>query len=316
MQEKIDIFSRLLRQIEAEIGTSDASKMILVSLVETIKTYKCTEADSFCSQFEDLVHILSNTEPKFGVLNYHFAIMLRRFKTEVCGDLCHKKVSEKKWKGVVLGYIEAILKEARDNKKNLILNAEKLDVEGKTILIHDHSHTVQDVLVHYKKMGKHFNVVIAEQDFDKTHSNIEKMDAAKINFQVVPAYMLSHIHKQIDMLFFGGLTLKNTMHLVMDPGTHSTISEFNVEHVPIYMFIDTAKFSLWKSKPRGEIFIHKHTRTHVSKPIEYARIKYSHDRVPANLFSKIITNEGIFDPKGLKELYQKKFKEYAALKLK
>ncbi|MBI4232034.1 hypothetical protein HY605_02280 [Candidatus Peregrinibacteria bacterium] len=315
MQEKIDIFSKLLRDIEAEVGTSEASKMVLISLMETIKAFKADSCDTFCAQFEELVKILSNTEPKFGVLNYHFAVMLKRFKAEVCGkDVCG--VDEKKWKTVVLGYIEAILKESRDHKRNLISNAEKLDVEGKTILIHDHSHTVQDVLVHYKRMGKHFKVVIAEQDFDKTHSNIEKMDAAKISFQVVPAYMLSHIHKHIDMLFFGGLTLKNTMHFVMDPGTHSIISEFNVEHVPVYMFMDTAKFSLWKSKPRGEIFIHQHTRMHVSKPIEYERIKYSHDRVPSSLFAKIITNEGVFDQKGLKALYQKKFDEYAAMKLK
>ena len=79
------------------------------------------------------------------------------------------------------------------------------------------------------------------------------------------------------------------------------------EKIPVYMFINTSKFSLWKSKKRGEIFIHRHQRKHHSKPIEYERIKYSHDRVPAKLFSKIITDEGVLNPEQLQELYKKRF---------
>ena len=98
------------------------------------------------------------------------------------------------------------------------------------------------------------------------------------------------------------------MHFVMDPGTHSIISEFHVENIPAYMFIDTSKFSLWESKERGEIFIHKHLRQHHSKPIEYERIKYSHDRVPVKLFKKIITDEGVLNPGQLKELFDERYK--------
>ena len=179
-------------------------------------------------------------------------------------------------------------------------------MDGKTILIHDHSHTVQDVLVHFKRQGKNFRVVIAEQDFDKTHSNIEKMHNAGIPFEVVPSYMLSHVHGKIDMLFFGALTLKDTMHFVMDPGTHSIISEFSVLNIPIIMFLGSSKFSLWKSKKRSEIFIYRHKRMHVSQPIEYDRIKYSHDRVPAELFTKIVTNKGIYTSSSLEKAFEER----------
>lgn len=300
MQKEIDLFSNLLREMEVEIGTRDTASLVLIALTDAVKALKAKNPDDFRVQFEELVNIISSTEPKFGILNYYFGNLLKSLKG----------VTEKKWKRFVIKSIDEIMKMANGQKNKLMKFAEKLNIEGKTILIHDHSHTVQDVLVHYKNMGEHFKVVIAEQDFDKTHSNIERMYAAQIPFQVVPAYMLSHVHRSIDMLFFGALTLKNTMHFVMDPGTHGTISEFHVEHVPSYMFIDTAKFSLWKSKPRGEIFIHKHLRQHISKPIEYERIKYSHDRVPAELFHSIITNEGVFTPGELKKLFDRKYKEY------
>lgn len=306
MQKEIDLFSNLLREMEVEIGTRDTSSLVLIALTDAVKALKVKSPDDFCLQFKELVEIISSTEPKFGILNYHFGSLLKNFKEVICGG----KRTEKKWRSIVIKSIDEITKTSNAQKDRLIEFSEELNIEGKSILIHDHSHTVQDVLVHYRNMGKHFKVVIAEQDFDKTHGNIEKMYAAQIPFQVVPAYMLSHVHKTIDMLFFGALTLKDTMHFVMDPGTHGIISEFHVEHVPSYMFIDTTKFSLWKSKPRGEIFIHKHMRQHVSKPIEYERIKYSHDRVPADLFHRIVTNEGIFTPAELQKLFDKKYKEY------
>jgi len=306
MQEKIDLFSQLLRELEAEIGTRDVADMMLRALMDSVESLKCEKLHDFCLEFEKLVEVISNTEPKFGILNYHLANLAKEIKCKDCND----GISELKWKKMVVEKIREILNDARKQKFKLVEHSNKLKVEGKTILIHDHSHTVQDILLHYRKIGMHFKVVIAEQDFEKSHGNIEKMHGAGIPFQVVPSYMLSHVHEQIDMLFFGALTLKDSMDFVMDPGTHSIISEFHVSKKPIYMFINITKFSLWKSKKRGDIFIHKHVKCHHSKAIEYERIKYSHDRVPAELFEKIITNEGIFSPKGIKELFNKKLKEY------
>lgn len=299
MQAKIDIFSKLLRELETELGTHDVAKLVLQSLIESVKGFKGKDVDDFCEQFARLEEIISSTEPKFGILNYHFLNLRELFDHEIKS----KTFDVKKWKHLVIKSIEKILKKSNQEKEDLIGFADRLNIEGKTILIHDHSHTVQDVLAHYKNQGKNFKVVIAEQDFEKTHSNIERMHAAGIPFEVVPAYMLSHVHEQIDMLFFGALTLKDTMNFVMDPGTHSIISEFNVVHVPVYMFIGTSKFSLWKSKKRSEIFIHRHTRKHHAQDIEYERIKYSHDRVPAELFAKIVTNKGIFTPTKLEVFF-------------
>lgn len=305
MQVKVNILSGLLRDLEAEIGTRDVSRLVLNALVDSIKVLEVSDPRGFCEQFGQLFEVLSKTEPKFGILNFHFANMKKSFAKNIChGDYC-----DAEWRKFAITTIETILKEDQGNKEAITKNAEKIDVENKTILIHDHSHTVQDVLCHYKRLGKHFKVLIAEQDFDKTHNNIERMHAAGIPFQVVPAYMLSHVHDQIDMCFFGALTLKDTMTFVMDPGTHGIISEFHYVKVPVYMFMDTTKFSLWKSKQRGDIFIHKHMRKHHSKEIEYERVKYSHDRVPAELFEKIVTNAGVFTPARLKALFMKKMKE-------
>ncbi|MBU1151921.1 hypothetical protein KJ632_03800 [Patescibacteria group bacterium] len=307
MKAQIELYSNLLRELEMDIGTRDLTELFLEALALSIKNLKVNSPEAFLEQFRGLYEVVSNTEPKFGILNYQFARLANYSQDVVCKD----KKCVKKWKHMVIKRLEQMIREERDKKVNIVKNAEKIEVDGKTILIHDHSHTVQDALVHYKNMGKKFKVIIAEQNFNKTHDNIERMHDAGIPFQVIPSYMLSHVHDQIDMVFFGAVTLKSTMNFVMSPGTHGIISEFHVIDVPVYMFIDTAKFSLWKSKKKVGVFMHKHERTHYNKPITYERIKYSHDRVPHKLFKKIVTNEGVFTPVALKKLFDEKMKKYS-----
>jgi translation initiation factor 2B subunit (eIF-2B alpha/beta/delta family) len=307
MKSKVELFSQLLRELEMELGTRDLANLFLKSLMISVKSLKVKDSKEFLKEFAALEKIIENTEPKFGILNYQ-AINLAKF---VKTSLCSKKRCQKNWRKEMIKKIKEVLKVYDQQKTLLLRHAEEIDVEGKRILIHDHSHTVQDALVHYKNIGKKFKVVIAEQDFEKTHDNIERMHNAGISFQVIPSYMLSHVHEQIDMLFFGAVTLKSTMNFVMAPGTHSIISEFHVEKTPVYMFIDATKFSLWPAKKKKEVFIHKHEREHHSKPIKYKRIKYSHDRVPVKLFKKVITNKGVFDSYGIKEMFEEKISSYA-----
>jgi len=303
MTSKTELFSDLMRELEADIGSRDLTDLVLQSLIDAIRGFKGSKFNNFCKQYSEFAEMVTNTEPKFGIFRYYFGYL----EKEITGEVCSIS-KNKKWKKLAINRIEEVRKFARKQKRKLIKNSDEVDVEGKTILIHDHSHTVQDVLVHFRGQGKKFKVVIAEQDYEKTHDNIERLHNAGISFTVVPAYMLSHIHDNIDMVFFGALTLKDTMHFVMNPGALSIITEFQLEGVPIFMFMGTDKFSLWKSKKRSEIFIHKHTRKHIHKPIEYERIKYSHDRVPVKLFKKIITNEGVLTPARLKKVFNEKFK--------
>lgn len=302
MQQKIDLLSQLLRELESDVGTSELTKIVLKSLKDAVRSLKNEACNQmFYQEFKKLVEITKETKPKFGILNNYFELLLK--ETE-------KLRKEKKCgKENVLKKIDGLLEQAEIERTHMLENADNIKVEGKTILIHDHSHTVHDVLRRFKKQKKKFRVIIAEQDYRKTHENIEVLHKMKVPFQVVPAYMLSHIQENVDMVFFGGLTLKDTMHFVMDPGAYGVISQFHSMKVPVYMFMNTSKFSLWKSQPRGEIFFHEHKRQHHTKPIEYSRIKYSHDRVPTDLFHKVVTNEGMVSPEQLKKCFEKRLGE-------
>lgn len=302
-QDRIDLFSSLLRELEVDAGTSDMALLVFDALRDAIQSLGVKSNQEFYEAFRELVEIILKTEPKYAILNYYTLQLLEDF------EALNKKeeIDYKQW---AIDRVTSIHEEMKKRTESIIENADQLSFQGKTILLHDHSHTVHRVLQDQKKKGKVFKVVVAEQDPEKTHENIEVLHNAGIPFQVVPDYMLSHIHKNIDMVFYGALTLKDTMDFVMDPGTFGVISQFNTMNIPVYVFIKTTKFSYWKSKPRGEVYFKKHQRKHKNQPIEYERLKYSHDRVPAKLFEGIITNEGLFTPEQLEELYKRNYLQY------
>lgn len=297
------LLSELLRDIEVDAGTSDMALLVFDALKDAIQTLKVEDNETFYDEFKQLVEVVSRTEPKYAILNYYVSQLLSEF----CALKEEDGVDYKQW---AIDHVSRIHDEMQLRTEAILEHSDKIRFEGKTILLHDHSHTVHKVLQYQKKKGKKFKVIVAEQEHEKTHENIEVLHAAKIPFQVVPDYMISHIHKNVDMVFFGGLTVKDTMDVVMDPGAYAVISQFKAMNIPTYLFIKATKFSFWKSKPRGEIYFHKHKRKHSSKPILYDRLKYSHDRVPAQLFHRIITNDGVLTASKLEELFQKKMEEY------
>ncbi len=298
-QPKANLLSQLLRELEEDVGSSDVFHLVVRSLKDAIKGLKVENDAELIEQFEKLLDVICHTNPKFGIIDYYFR--------NLAHDLKHTIKAHGNVRKFILQKLDEMVKNAREQRSKILQNSESINVKKKTILIHDHSHTVHAVLRHLRKKKEKFRVIVGEQDYHKTHDNIEMLHAEKIPFQVIPDYMISHIGENVDMVFFGALTLKDTMHFVMEPGAYSVISQFNMMKIPIYAFLNTTKFSLWKSKQRGEIFFHPHKRAHHSKPIEYERLKYSHDRVPVKYFHRIVTNEGILSPTQLEKLYLKKF---------
>lgn len=300
---RVELLSKLLRSVEVECGTSDMALMVFRSIRDSILFLKASDNRCFYKEFEALVNNIHKTEPKYAILNYYTVKLLAEF--ESIKD--KEEINYKEW---AITKLEQIEQEMKNNTESIIDCSEEINLHKKTVLLHDHSHTVHQVLQRQKSMGRKFKVVIAEQESEKTQENIEVLSESGIPFQVVPDYMVSHIHESVDMVFFGALTLKDSMHFVMDPGAYGIISQFKTLNVPIYVFIKSTKFSYWKSQARGEIYFKKHKRSHCTKAIEYDRLKYSHDRVPIDLFHRIVTNEGVFSPDKIREVFDEHYKFY------
>ncbi|MBU0667839.1 translation initiation factor eIF-2B [Patescibacteria group bacterium] len=308
----LERFSKVMGEIEKDLGTNDLNVLVLTALRDSLRHYKGRTVEESLSQLEEIIHIFNNTDPRYAIVIYNIHAVYKEIKNILQKDAKsdHPYESHKK---AIVNSVNSLLKNASSLRDQILERTEALNVEGKTILIHDHSHTVQDVLHRLKKKGQKFRILVAEQDMEKTLRNIELLTAHKIPFQVVPAHMLSNIEDEIDMCFFGALTLKSTYDFVVDTGTNAIISEFHLQKKPIYVFLSSSKFSLWKARKKETTTKQVHTRKHPSKKIHFERFKFSHDRVPLSSVDFVITEEGIFDSHGIKKLYQEKFREHEDL---
>lgn len=298
--------SQLFREIEVDLGSTHLSMMVLESLEDAVKDLRGQGQHDFFKQLLELTEIINNTEPRFAVVIDGFYEVLKLAYEE---EIHHPEKDYPLQKSKFIGKLEKVIQNKVAEERALIKHAKTLAVDGMGILIHDHSSTIENVLIQMKKKGRKFTVIVAEQDPDKTGAIIEYLNLHEIPFRVVPAYMVSHLDDCIDMVFLGALTLKSTMDFVMDTGSNALVSQFHLIKKPIYMFMTTSKFSMWPSEKRTEIYTHAEYRKHSCKPISFERIKFSHERVPLSLFTQVVTEQGVLSPKEVKGFYEKKLKD-------
>lgn len=297
------ILSDLFRKTEADLGTHEFCILVLEALKNALLQY-CIKADhDFVQQFMKIFDLVKGTSPRYAILIDSFYRFLEYYEIEGKNQSTEELIKE----------IERIKISYKLETKKLIDIAQSIDIEGKNILIHDHSHSVQRTLEFFAQKHKKFQIIIAEQDMEKTEDNIVFFHKLGVPYKVVPSYMLSHIDETIDMVFAGGVTFQADHQFVMDPGSKSIISHFFLEKKPVYVFLTTSKFSLWPIAGRqSTIYSKQHRRKHhILQEIEFERLKFSHDRVPLNLISHVVTEKGIYEPKELVEMFDDMFKKRA-----
>ncbi len=245
-------------------------------------------------QFSEIFELVETIKPRYAILIDSFYKIFNQAK----GHDVERMIRN----------INKIKKSYCKEMKDLTRSAEKIKANKKTILIYDHSHSVQNALRQLQKKRQKFSVLVAEQDLEKTGDNIAFLHKSNIPFKVVPSYMVSHLEDSIDMAFFGAVTFQEGGRFVMDPGSKSIISQLRLEKKPIYLFLTTSKFSLWPVKDvKKQVHVKSDIRNHHHfEEVAFERLKFSHDRVPVDLVDHVVTEKGIFNPEQTK-------KEFASL---
>ncbi len=304
------LLSQLLRGIEIDLGSTALCILVLEALYAAISDLKDKDLHHFFGQIQELTEDIENTTPRYAIIIDSFYEVLELAFKE---DMLHQKSTCPLKKRKFLKCLKDLIRSKQQEKKAVTKQCEKIKIKGKTILLYNHSRTVEQALVHAKNQGSNFSVIVAEQDPDKTGEVIEFLHRKNIPFRVVPSYMIAHLGDDIDMFLLGALTLKCTMDFVTDTGTEALASQFHLKKIPIHMLIASSKFSLWESEKKEEIYSHVHRRKHHLKDIDFERIKFSHDRVPTKLLTKIITETGVYTPKQIEKLYKAKLAKRAKL---
>jgi translation initiation factor 2B subunit (eIF-2B alpha/beta/delta family) len=305
-QEKI---SKLFLSIESEVGTTRLNDMVLKALKMAIHDFREIGEEDFLRQFYELLELVKNTSPRIALIIDHFFHIwnvLNEAKSQ------EHPANHLYWEQKIVHALKEFRKEAHVERKKMIKAGVSIMGKNDVILIHSISGSVLDTLFEAKRKGKVFEVIVAEQELEKTQQIVEVLAKRKISFKVVPEYMLSHVESEITKVFLGAVTINSEMSVVCDAGSNAIVSEFHLSKKPIYLFISTRKFSLWKSRSEHHHYKVKSTKTLSCAPVEFHRLKFSHDRVPLNYYHVVITELGRMKPSDIIDVYQKKYKEREA----
>jgi len=301
-----DKISKLFLSIESEVGTTRLNDMVLKALKMAIHDFREKGEEDFLRQFYELLELVKNTSPRIALIIDHFFHIWNVLQEAKRED---HPASHLYWEQKIVHALKAFRKESHLERKKMIKAGVSIMGKNDVILIHSISGSVLDALFEAKRKGKVFEVIVAEQELEKTQQIVEVLAKHKISFKVVPEYMLSHVEHEITKVFLGAVTINSEMSVVCDAGSNAIVSEFHLSKKPIYLFISTRKFSLWKSRSEHHHYKVKTTKTLSCAPVEFHRLKFSHDRVPLDYYHVIITEIGRMKPDEIKELYQKKYKD-------
>ncbi|MGE3278874.1 MAG: hypothetical protein AB7J40_03705 [Candidatus Altimarinota bacterium] len=302
-REKI---SKLFLDIESEVGTTRLNDMVLAALKKAIHDFREKNEEDFLRQFYELLEIVKNTSPRISLIIDHFFHIWN-----VLQDAKSKEhpANHLYWELKIIDALKEFRQEAKVERKKMTKAGVSSMGKNDVILIHSISGSVLDTLCEAKRKGKAFEVIVAEQESEKTQQIVELLAKRKISFKVVPEYMLSHVEHEITKVFLGAVTINSEMSVVCDAGSNAIVSEFHLSKKPIYLFISTRKFSLWKARSEHHHYKVKTTKTLSRTPVEFQRLKFSHDRVPLDYYHVVVTEQGRMKPDEVKDLYLKKYKE-------
>lgn len=297
----------ILVEMEHDHGTRDTCVHFLECLKGALEHTRFKGAKDVRKQFKDFYDLFTCMKPRMAIIQNYLDDVLERLAASNNDEDAAALVES------MIADVRGAETDNVERNERLKKEAMKLVAHQSTILIHSHSHTVLEALDMANKTHKKFRVIVAEQESSRTLDILKFLNGRGIPFVVVPEYMLSCIEMDISCMLIGAVTLKHDMHFVVDAGTKAVVSEMNAAKIPVRLALTTNKFSYWKTKPALQTLKSVKNVAHPHANFSFERIKFSHDRLPLDQVSSIVTEEGTYTPAQLREVYKTKLEEYKRL---
>ncbi len=304
------VISALFRECEHMFGSRDFSFLALESLERSVLHFQGTRHE-FLSELEKMIEIVKNTSPRIALLMMMFFQILDEFQNYY-HDFPQNSLEEDKEK--IREIIKCVSEKRKKSVEKLIAFSRDALSDGDRILIHDPSHTIFDIFLTAKNDGKKLEIVVAEQEAEKTANIIRFLTENHFSFRVVPEYLLSYVRENVDSCFVGAVTVNSLGEVVGDAGTNSLVAEMRAWEIPVIVPITTDKFSLWDSEHKHHSY--KSVKRKSLAGLEYEKLIYSHDRYPVAWVSEFITNKGLLKPEELQKMYDAYYEKNSSWRAK
>ena len=273
---------QLIRDYMNAMGTSHTTLVALDTYMDAIGRIKCPEA-AFMDHLMELNNVICNTEPKVVPLVH----LIEEFKTEMqsCRD---RSLEEAKQRAV------AILRQKRErfesDTRKVTENCVQNIAPDDFIIAHSSTGYIRNAFIYaHVELKRKFRVLILKNNFLRTKNLVGALEQHQIPHLVIPEYNLSHFLQHTNRLFIGAVSVTADKQAVTGIGTANVVSLCRWHRVPVYLFVETIKFS---HKALPDQHIYKEEQDHAETDFTFHMTTFSHDFIGLQMVDHLITEKG------------------------
>lgn len=293
----LNTINHLLITLDKKYGADAIGADFTIALIETLDEYTGdTSSDNLQRGLHEIYETVLACKPRMA----NIILDLQMLLTETLKnpeftkqDLRHRLLE--------------LLAIKRTRREESVQHTMEVISDSKKILLHSYSSTINTLLNSLSQGSQKPEVFLAAQEKNKTERMIHLLQTLGYSYRVVSEYSIAHVLGEIDCAIFGGLSLTNTMDVVMGPGSSSLLSQLHAHGIHTYVLLTTNKFSLW-DEPYALAF--REDRPKESDGLSYLHETYSHDVLPLALITGLITEHGVLSHEQTEAAFKTLQKEF------
>ncbi len=285
IQEKDrQILHKLFRDIENVYGASYTTRLAMQYFTASVRALDCSR-EELEPQINEFIKEIRGCEPNVFPL-VHLVYFLESGMKEW---KVFEKETVEEVKAQVIEIAEALTERLNIMSRKIVTHGMDHIENGDFIIVHSVSPYLRDMLGEARRRGRDFRVLVLRQDFLKTRQVIKYMDSQDISYVVVPEYNLAHFMGEATKLFLGAMTLTGDDKVVTSMGTSAIVSLSHIHKLPVYLFVNSLKFSHKHSEEQN---IHRKMKEKAHDGLTYTEVSHSHDIVDMELIDHLVIEVG------------------------
>ncbi|MDR4503535.1 MAG: hypothetical protein MRK01_01930 [Candidatus Scalindua sp.] len=272
----------LFRDHGEALGTNRTTITVLKSFINAVKLLRCKRG-YLLAQYAELIETIKNTEPRIVPLIH----LIEQFETEITAyaDAGYDEIIDHTVK-----ILNQKIKLFESMTEKVVLAGRQYVQDNDIVITHSASTVVERILVEAKKeLRRNFSAIVLKQDFLRTKQMITLLTKAGIDHIIVPEYSLSLQLEKATKLFIGAVSVTHDRHAVTVVGTANVVSFCHINHIPVYLFVKSLKFS---HQPCSRQHIYLKVVDMVQDDCVYHLTTHSHDLIDLKLVDHLITENG------------------------
>ena len=279
---------QLIRTYMDTVGTSQTTLVALKSYIHAVRRLTCTE-DQFKPLILELNGVIRDTEPKVVSLLHLIEAFESEMQPYFDADL---ETARTKAIEILTGKLDAF----EADTKRLTEACTAAVNDGDFIIVHSPTAYIRNGLVRaHVHSNRRFKVLVLKQDFFRTKDLVNALQLHGLDYRLIPEHNLSHYLEKAKKVFISAVTVTADHKALTGPGTANVVGICHANHVPVYLFAESLKFS---HTPLHEQHIHKARNQHLEGGFAFELTAFSHDFVDLAMVEHIITEKGESDMSG------------------